>query len=204
MFDNQALRQGDVKNKIAVLESTYEAMDQGFRNAVYRIDKDLMELNNRIDHRRAECDEVERRLAELVVRHAEQSDAVDVLKVQVESMVGQLCECNKENEEFQSVLDKPIVLHRQGDGPAPIGPLPPLSGLPSASSSLSGLNTLVKNGEPIPVIYPSLELIQVRRQRARRALGSPTGRYSPYSSDSESRKSPHRLGSVDHGAEVEG
>ena len=94
-----------------------------------------MELNNRIDRRRQECDEVERRLAELVVRHAEQSDTVDVLKVQVESMVGQLCECNKENEEVPSVLHEPIVLHREGDGPAPISPSPLLSGLSSASLS---------------------------------------------------------------------
>ena len=92
-------------------------MDRGFRDAINRIDKDLTELNNRIDRRRAECDEVERRLADLVARHAEQSDAIDVLKVQVESMVGQLCECNKENEEVPSVLDEPIVLHCQGDGP---------------------------------------------------------------------------------------
>ena len=141
---------------------------------------------------------------ELVVRNAEQSDAIDLLKVQVESMVGQLCQCNRENKEVPSVLDEPIVLHRQGDGPAPIGPSPPLSGSSSASSSSSGLNTLVKNREPIPIIYPTLELIQVCRQRARHALGSPTSRYSPYSSDAESRKSPHRLGSVDHGAEVEG
>ena len=179
-------------------------MDQGFRDAINCIDKDLMELNNRIDRRRAECDEVERRLAELAARHAEQSNAVDVLKVQLESMVGQLCQCNKENEEVPSVLDEPIVLYRQGDGPAPIGPSPPLSGSSSASSSLSGLNTLVENGEPIPVIYPTLELIQVRHQHACRTLGSPTSRYSPYSSDSESRKSSNRLGSIDHGAEVEG
>ena len=119
-------------------------------------------------------------------------------------MVGQLCQCNKENEEVPSVLDEPIVLHRQGDGPASIGPLPPLSGSSSASSSSSGLNTLVENGEPIPIIYPTLELIQVRRQHACRAFSSPTSRYSPYSSDTESRKSPHRLGSVNHGAEVEG
>ena len=179
-------------------------MDEGFRNAVARIDKDLEELNSRINRRRAECDEVERRLAELVVRNAEQSNAIDLLKVQVESMIGQLCQCNKENEEVPSVLDEPIVLHRQGDGFAPIGPSPPLSGLSSASSLSSGLNTLVENGEPIPIIYPTLELIAVRRQRARRALGLPTSRYSPYSSDTESRKSPHRLGSVNHGAEVEG
>ena len=147
---------------------------------------------------------MERRLADLVVRYAKQSDAVDVLKVQVESMAGQLCGCNKENEEVPSVLNEPIVLHRQGDGPAPIGPSPPLSGSSSASLSSSRLNTLVENGEPIPIIYPTLELIQVRRQHARRALGSPTSRYSPYSSDSESRKSSHRLGSIDHGAEVEG
>ena len=147
MFDNQALRQGEVENKIAVLESSYEAMDQGFHNAIDRIDKDLMELNNRIDRCRVECDEVERRLAELVIRHAEQSDAADVLKVQVESMVGQLCECNKENEEVPSVLNEPTVLHRQGDSPAPIGPLPPLSGSSSASLSSSGLNTLVENRE---------------------------------------------------------
>ena len=63
---------------------------------------------------------------------------------------------------------------------------------------------MVENGEPIPIIYLTLELIQVRRQRARRALGSLSGHYSPYSSDSESRKSSHRLGSVDHGAEIEG
>ena len=144
----------------------------------------------------------ERRLAELVIRNAEQSDTIDLLKVQVESMVGQLCQCNKENEEVPSVLDEPIVLHRQGDGPAPIGPSPPLSGSSSVSSSSSGLNTLVENGGPIPIIYPSLELIQVRRQRARRALGSLTSCYSPYSSDTESRKSPHQLSSVNHGAEV--
>ena len=48
-------------------------MDEGFCNAVARIDKDLEELNSRIDRRRAECDEVERRLAELVVRNTEQS-----------------------------------------------------------------------------------------------------------------------------------
>ena len=179
-------------------------MDQGFHNAVNRINKDLMELNNRIDCCQAECDKVERRLAELAARHAEQSNAVNVLKVQLELMVGQLCQCNKENEEVPSVLDEPIVLYRQGDDPAPIGPSPPLSGSSSASSSSSGLNTLVENGEPIPVIYPTLELIQVRRQRARRALGSPTSRYSPYSSDSKSRKSSNRLGSIDHGAEVEG
>ena len=143
-------------------------------------------------------------MAELVVRNAEQSDAIDLLKVQVESMIGQLCHCNKENEEVPSVLDEPIVLHRQGDGPAPIGPSPPLSGSSSASSSSSGLNTLVENGEPIPVIYPTLELIRVRRQHARRALGSPTSRFSPYPSDTESRQSPHRLSSVDHGAETEG
>ena len=83
MFDNQSLRQGDVENKIAVLESTYEAMDQGFRDAVNRIDKDLTELNNRIDRRREECEMVGR-LAELIVRHAEQTDSIDVLKVQVE------------------------------------------------------------------------------------------------------------------------
>ena len=177
-------------------------MDEGFRNAVARIDKDLEELNNRIDRRRAECDEVERRLAELVVRNAEKSDTIDLLKVQVESMVGQLCQCNKENEEVPSVLDEPIVLHRQGDGPTPIGP--PLSGLSSASSLSSGLNTLVENGEPIPIIYLTLELIQVHHQRARRVLGSPTSHYSPYFSDTESRKSSHRLGSIDHGAEVEG
>ena len=107
-------------------------------------------------------------------------------------------------QEVPSVLDEPIVLHRQGDGPAPIGPSPLLYGSSSASSSSSGLNTLVKNGEPIPIIYLTLELIQVRCQRARRALGSPTSRYSPYSSDTESRKSPHRLSSIDHGAEIEG
>ena len=179
-------------------------MDEGFHNAVSRIDKDLMELNGHINRRRAECDEVERRLAELVARHAEQSDAVDILKVQVESMVGQLCQCNKENEEAPSVLDEPIVLHHQGDGPAPIFPSPPLSGSSSASSSSSRLNTLVENREPIPIIYPTLELIQVRRQLARRALGSPTSRYSPYSSDPESRKSSPQLGSIDHGAEIEG
>ena len=117
------------------------------------------------------------------------------VRVQVDSTVGQLCQCNKENEEVPSVLDEPIVLHRQGDGPAPIGPSPPLSGLSSASLSSSGLNTLVENREPIPIIYPTLELIQVRRQRARRALGSPTSHYSPYSSNTESRKSPHRLSS---------
>ena len=143
-------------------------------------------------------------MAELVVRNAEQSDAIDLLKVQVELMVGQLCQCNKENEEVPLVLDEPIVLHHQGDGPTPIGPSPPLSGSSSASSSSSGLNTLVENGEPIPIIYPTLELIQVRRQHARRALGSPTSRYSLYSSDTESRKSPHRLSSIDHGAEIEG
>ena len=144
-------------------------MDEGFRNAVAHIDKDLEELNSRIDRRRAECDEVERRLAELVVRNTEQSDAIDLLKVQMESMIGQLCQCNKENEEAPSVLDEPIVLHRQGEGPAPIVPSPPLSGSSSASSSSSGLNTLVENGEPIPIIYPTLELIRVRRQRARRS-----------------------------------
>ena len=62
-------------------------------------------------------------------------------------MVGQLCQCNKENKEVPSVLDEPIVLHRQGDGPAPIGPSPPLSGSLSSSSSSSGLNTLVENGD---------------------------------------------------------
>ena len=44
-------RQGEVENKIAALESNYEAMDEGFRNAVARIDKDLEELNSRIDRR---------------------------------------------------------------------------------------------------------------------------------------------------------
>ena len=54
-------------------------MDQGFRDAINRIDKDLEELNNCINRCRAECDEVERRLADLVTRYAEQSDAVDIL-----------------------------------------------------------------------------------------------------------------------------
>src|SRR5258705_4246278 len=85
------------------LKLQIQAMDEGLRTAISRINKDLEALDERCSRRRRDHDElaVELRLANEKVKTLEekmdeQRLIIECLMVRVEGMEGKLCQCNKE------------------------------------------------------------------------------------------------------------
>src|SRR5258705_3737507 len=107
------------------MELQVQAMDEGLRTAIARVDQDLEALDARCSRRRRDHDElaVELCLAnEKVKRLEEKMDEqcliIERLMVRVEGMEGKLCQCNKENEEIPQILGSPLTIHHDlGSGP---------------------------------------------------------------------------------------
>ena len=127
-------------------------MDEGLKTGFLRVDKDLEALDQRIDHRREECDKAreELRAAEgkievLEERSRSQCEMIEALMARVENMEGQLCHCGKGKgrnveEGRVSLLDSPIALGRdidEGSSSDDSYHTPPLAGssIPLVSSS---------------------------------------------------------------------
>ena len=105
----------------------YQALDEGVKSTFECIDKDLEALDQRVNRRRADVDEVEEKLTVaqgkievLEERVANGRRAYEELLARVEAMEGKLCRCgdNKENEvpDSSPVLGSPIVLASDSEG----------------------------------------------------------------------------------------
>src|SRR5258705_3390326 len=99
------------------LKLQIQAMDEGLRTAISRIDKDLEALDERCSRRRRDHDKlaVELRLANEKVKTLEekmdeQRLIIECLMVRVKGMEGKLCQCNKENEEIPQILGSPLTI----------------------------------------------------------------------------------------------
>ena len=116
-----------IDGELADIGLEVQAIDEGIKTAVARIDKDLEALDQRINRRRVECERTEQSLRSALNRIADlerlshaQSEINDALLERVDAMEGNLCHCNQESrgstqEAPSSLVGSPLVLGCQVD-----------------------------------------------------------------------------------------
>ena len=106
-----------------------DAVDEGIRTAIKRIDEDLGALNQRVDRRRQECkrtsaelEAANGKIAVLEERSRSQQLLIEQLIARVNSMEGKLCRCDEGKgkgraalEEVSPALGSPLVLGQAMD-----------------------------------------------------------------------------------------
>ena len=196
-----------IDGEVADLSLKFNAMDEGMKTAVARIDKDLEALDDRVNRRRRDFDlmseelhKAEGKIDVLEERSRSQRDLIEKLMARVESMEGRLCKCGEKEKSEQEVgavsspvLGSPLVLSRDTLGSDNSYHTPPGSSSPGQGSDKENVDssaTLVEikddeNEVAIPTLPPALNfdgihrLVAVHGQRAVRALGPPRS-YHPY------------------------
>jgi len=140
-----------IDTEVADLTLKVDAMDEGLKTTVVRIDKDLGALDDRIgrccwefDLMSEELHKAEGKIDVLEERSRSQRDLIEALMARVESMEGHLCKCGEKEDKGKAVervvdevsspvLGSPLVLNRETLGSDDSYHTPP-----AVSSSSSG------------------------------------------------------------------
>jgi len=116
-----------IDGELANIGLEVQAINEGIKTVVTRIDKDLEALDQRINRRRVECEWMEQSLRSALNRIADlerlshaQSKINDALLKRVDAMEGNLCHCNQDSrgltqEAPSSLVGSPLVLGHQVD-----------------------------------------------------------------------------------------
>ena len=180
---NQTLTR--VNEKFTNLGMKVNAMDEGIKTAVSRINEDLVALDQRIDRHQDECEWTEDKLcvAKGKIEVLEeclksQWELFDQLMNHINDMEGILCCCGKGKkqeilEEIPSVLDSPLVLGDEvNDRTASDDSyhMPPVAGSSQSPSSVTK-----SDKENVMVLYDSWEsrLVEIMNDPSKNVMPIP-------------------------------
>ena len=178
-----------IDGEVADLALKFNAMDEGLKTAVVRIDKDLEALDDRIGCHRREFDimseelhKAEGKINILEERSCTQHDLIEKLIARVESMEGRLCKCGDKEEKGEKleqvvddvsspILGSPLVLNRDTLGSddsyhTPPGTLSPVPGSDKENVNSSATLVEIKDDEnevAMPLPPPALNFVGIQR-----------------------------------------